>query len=498
MTPRLLCPSCGQDISLAQGLFSCPCQGDGREHALDVRLSTADDPALPAAILTAWQARRDAGRAAGDDREGGDPLALFAPLSAARALAGPGRHAEAVARLQGALLRTEGGGVRVTPLLPAAGLARSIGHDGLLMIKDETGQVGGSHKARHLAGTMLFLEALRSRTDGGDRPRLAISSCGNAALAAAAVARAAAYRLQTFVPDDVSPAVARLLAERGAEVTIVPRQETGNGDPCYRAFLTAVAGGAVPFSCSGRDNWSNIDGGRTLGYETALGWRDQGVAADHLVIQVGGGALARSIAEGLELLHGIGLLARMPRIHVCQTEGAFPFVRAWALLLAEIATGAGLDLPLVYDRSRPPGAALAALTAFQAGHGACLREAAAVAARAFDTAAVQDVIGRAAANPRAYLWPWDGESPRSLAHGILDDETYDWFSLVRSLLKTGGLAVALPETLVVRAHDLARATTSIPVSATGSSGLAGLIALKSIGAIGAGDSVGLFFTGLER
>ncbi len=38
-----------------------------------------------------------------------------------------------------------------------------------------------------------------------DRPRLAIASCGNAALAAATLARAAAWPIEVFVPDWADP-----------------------------------------------------------------------------------------------------------------------------------------------------------------------------------------------------------------------------------------------------------------------------------------------------
>ena len=67
------------------------------------------------------------------------------------------------------------------------------------------------------------------------------------------------------------------------------------GDPCVLRLREAVAAGAIPFSCQGPDNGLTIDGGRTLGYELA----DAHVPLDHLVVQVGGGALASSVAQGL-------------------------------------------------------------------------------------------------------------------------------------------------------------------------------------------------------
>jgi hypothetical protein len=482
MMTSLICPACGRTFDPANLLFACPCLGDGREHALGI--AQAADGAAPArlaeSLLADWRAHP------------ADPFAAFASLSAAAAVAGPDRYRADAGRLQEALRDSEGGPVAVTPLVAAPTLAQALGHAGTILVKDETGQVAGSHKIRHLAGTLLYLQSRVATA----RPQLAIQSCGNAALAAAAVARAAGYRLKTFVPEDVDPTVAALLSERGATVTIVPRQATGAGDPCYLAFRHAVADdGCIPFSCSGRDNWANIDGGRSLGFETALGWRDRGEAPAHLVVQVGGGALARSIAEGFALLAEIGVIARMPAIHVCQTEGAFPFVRAWLLLLGAVAHRGDLSGGPSYDRDAPRAALDGVRQALWRDRAWISR---AVAFARSEPALVADVLDQAARTPAAFMWAWDGDAPVSLAHGILDDETYDWLSLARLMLKSGGQAITISEDLVGQAHALSKSRTAIRASATGSAGLAGLIALKDQGVIGPADSVGLFFTGVDR
>jgi cysteine synthase len=85
-------------------------------------------------------------------------------------------------------------------------------------VKNETGNVTESHKGRHLMATLLYLEALRELRGETARKVLVIYSCGNAALAAAAVARAGGYELHAFVPDDVDHAVGAMLAQRGAVV----------------------------------------------------------------------------------------------------------------------------------------------------------------------------------------------------------------------------------------------------------------------------------------
>ena len=58
-------------------------------------------------------------------------------------------------------------------------------------VKDETENVGGSHKARHLMGLMIWLRVAERIDPGLARRTLAIASRRNAAIAAATIARAA-------------------------------------------------------------------------------------------------------------------------------------------------------------------------------------------------------------------------------------------------------------------------------------------------------------------
>jgi threonine synthase len=93
--------------------------------------------------------------------------------------------------------------------------------------------------------------------------------------------------------------------------------------------------------------------------------------------------------------------------------------------------------------------------------------------------------------------PWPTE-PKSLASGILDDETYDWLAVVRAMSETGGGPVVVPEETLVRAHEIGRATTSIAVDATGTAGLAGCLALAEAGRLPATERVVVLFTGSDR
>ena len=190
----------------------------------------------------------------------------------------------------------------------------------MITVKDETDNVSGSHKARHTFGLMLHL-LVRERRAGAaaHRPQLAIASCGNAALAAAVVAAAERWPLTVYVPTFAEEAVVDRLRELGATVEVCPRVDGEHGDPSYNRFREAVSAGAVPFGCQGPDNGYTIDGGRTLGYELA----EQAPDIDRVYVQVGGGALAASVAQGLAIGGSSAALIAV------QTEGCAPLARAW-------------------------------------------------------------------------------------------------------------------------------------------------------------------------
>ena len=480
----LQCPSCPDPYGLAAGLFGCPAAGNGAEHILE-RVLAAGSP-------TAEDVRAAWGR-------GGGTFERLSPLISARRLAGAGGYAGILEGVSAELVRHEGRGFEVTPLTAAPALAAAIGRSGRLWVKDETGNVTGSHKGRHLMGTLLYLEALRRLDPARPRRALAIYSCGNAALAAAAVARAGDRELHAFVPADVDPLVAGMLAERGAVVERILRGATGVGDPCYLAFRSALAEhGWLPFACAGNDNWSNIEGGATLGWELALQLAERGEGIDHVVLQVGGGALARAAAQALEEAHRLGLIPRLPRIHVCQPEGGFPFVRAWLLALAEIARRSGRPFDLGYDRGADPMVQLRRVAAFTHACDDQIQEVAAFAQTGFYSPLVQAVLTHMAGEAGHFMWPWDGPAPQSLAHGILDDVTYDWYHLLLAVLCTGGRAEILDEGTIGRAHGLAQRHTGVRVCATGAAGLAGLIRLTATGAIAPGASAAVLFTGFDR
>jgi len=481
----LKCPSCRRDFEIETGLFSCLDSRPREEHAL--RRVLPSGPEVADGIQTSWAA---------GSRQTFDVLRHSI---SAHGLLGHDRYHRVLERVEEQLLRLEDRDFKVTPLTEAPALASALGRTGRLWVKDETGNVTGSHKGRHLMATLLYLEALRKLKGESIKKVLAIYSCGNAALGASAVARAGGYELHAFVPEDVDPIVTAMLMERRALVERIPRSTTGEGDPCYLAFRKAInEQGWIPFACAGNDNWSNIEGGATLGWEMVMQLRECSEKIDSVVIQVGGGALARSVAQALEEALQLGFMQVLPRIHVCQPAGGFPFVRAHLLALSEIARRSGFPFDLDYQHGADPRVQLEKTMVFAHVGRDQIQAVTNFVKSHFDSPAMQSFLIEMAGEAGHFMWPWDGGTPHSLAHGILDDVTYDWYYLLRAVLRSGGRAEILAEETIRDAYVKAQSHTGIPVCPTGAAGLAGLIQLTDSGAIDRGEAAGLFFTGFDR
>jgi threonine synthase len=400
-----------------------------------------------------------------------DPFARYRSLMHSYHIAtdaglGDDEYLQIVAAIERSVAAVDACGFRVTPLRRNAVLSDRLGFSkaGGVWVKDETANVSGSHKGRHLMGLLIHLEVAErlGLTAADDRPDLAIASCGNAALAAAVVARAGGRRLRVFVPADADAAIVARLRRLGSEVVHCPREPGLGGDPAYLRLRQELAAGAVPFTCQGNENGLAIEGGETIGYEIASDLAGMGL--DHIVIQVGGGALASACAQGLREAAELGAIAREPRLHTVQTTGAHPLERAYARVRAMLPGAGG------------------------AGPGGDRRP--------LPRADVERVLAVAAQHRSAYMWPWESE-PKSIATGILDDETYDWRAVVGAMLATGGQPLVVTEQRLAEANELA-AATGIPADPTGSSGLAGLLDLRHAGVVGADERATVLFTGVRR
>jgi threonine synthase len=236
----LVCSGCDHALPAEEFLtFSCPNRGkDDTDHVLAAQ--------IPSASLTeGWPTI--------PLQPGDNPFVRYRHLSHSYQLArrngmGDATYLDLVSELASAIEEVDGHGPEVTPLLFCEELKT--------FVKNETINVSGSHKARHLIGTALHLKLAEQLGKGPDsEPTLAIASCGNAALAAAVVARAIRYKLQVFVPPWADAAVTQRLEALGAEQVVCERRdEDPPGDPCYHQFRAAVRAGALPFSCQGGDN----------------------------------------------------------------------------------------------------------------------------------------------------------------------------------------------------------------------------------------------------
>ncbi|TMK65481.1 MAG: pyridoxal-phosphate dependent enzyme, partial [Actinobacteria bacterium] len=235
-----------------------------------------------------------------------------------------GGFVDLVESLDKAVAAVDGRSFLSTPFLRSDELSERLrfSSEGGVWVKDETGNVAGSHKARHLMGVMLLLLVAEQAglAPDGERP-LAIASCGNAALAAAVVARAADRSLRVFVPTWADPDIRARLDALGADVVVCRRTEGASGDPPYLALRTALEEGAIPFTVQGPDNGMAIEGGETIGYEMVSELARTDVGLDRLVVQVGGGALASSCIRAFEDAALLEARVKLPRIHAVQTLG---------------------------------------------------------------------------------------------------------------------------------------------------------------------------------
>lgn len=431
------CAGCGHVVDASKALpFACPnaVEGDDVDHLLSVPGPMAED----------WPA----------DLSSRNPFVRYRRRTLAYRVArahglSDTIYVALVEQLDRAIAAVDGGGFRVTPLTSAPDLLDG-GVD--LWLKHESGNVSGSHKARHLMAVMVYLkvlEALDLPLAQGLRKRpLAIASCGNAALGAAVVARAARWPLDVFIPPDAAQAVVDRLQELEARVHVCPRVDDTPGDPCVHAFRAAVQAGSLPFGVQGNENGLAVEGGKVLGYELAEQPPGEGRGLAALFVQVGGGALGSGCMQGLREAWSSGEIATLPVFFAVQTHGAYPLADAHA---AFKKLAGGLEARLQH----------------------------AVTHRA------------------DFMRPWP-TAPHSIAHGILDDETYDWAELVRGMAETGGEVVLATEDQLHEVQQRVQGQLEHSVCHTGTAGLAGLLAARAAGVALPDGPIVALLTGSQR
>ena len=460
------CSGCGAEVdSAVSAVFSCPNAESCPEQ---------DHVLAPVATVAVDGIGDHAAGTAAEQEMSVNPFMRYRKMllsyrvARARGMSDDG-FVSLVSELDDGLARLDGTGFVKTPLTYDKELN--------CWLKNETGNVAQSHKARHLMGVMIYLRAMRDTGYGAGEPwalerrRLAVASCGNAGLAAATVAAAAGWPIDVCIPPDASPVIVERLKHLGADVVVCARDTPtaatthgavstiGEGDPCMLAFKALVQQRqAIPFSVQGPECGFAQEGGQTLAWEAVEAAAAAGAEGfANVYIQVGGGALGASFVHGMrravsgELAAtvdpAISTPASMPIIHTVQPTGNAPLARALCAVIdarvaggttpanpAHGATGGGLRL-----ETESRGALL---------HGASLDR------------------GR-------FMFPW--KAPHSIASGILDDETYDWLALCDGMLETGGSTFEVGDDIICEAKQLAEDKVKALVCHTGSAGLAGLL-----------------------
>lgn len=353
--------------------------------------------------------------------------------AARRAGMGDERYQQIVTELDAAVAKVAGRGFRRTPLRAAPAQLRagveSTNQEPPLWLKDETQNVGESHKARHLFAVLIHRRiAIELGWAPQDpEPTLAIASCGNASIAAALLARAEDLPLDVFVPVDAESEVVAQMQELGATVHFCKRTDAP-GDPCMTALLGAVSTGSLPFTVQGPWNGLVVESGKCLGLEMHEQLQEQGATPQRLFIQVGGGALATSVCQGWELRQRFRGGASLPAVHPVQTSACAPLAQAFDRLCQD-------------DHTSP-----------------------------------EDRLVHAARQRQTYMKPWPIVG-RSIARGILDDETYDWRSLLGYVLGTGGAPRSVEDPEIARAVTKLHETGFV-VSATGAVGCAAALEFR--------------------
>ncbi len=239
----LICAGCGASSAPGDPYpFRCPnaARGDDTDHVLRRRLDG------PVAFPTPAEVASEP-----------NPYLAYRRLFHAYHLARAGgmddaQYGDLVERLDRAVADVDGHGFTATPFLRSDALSDRLGFaaDGGVWVKDETHNVSGSHKARHLFALLVHLEVTErlGQTDPSNRPHLAIASCGNAALAAAVVAAAGGRVLDVFVPVDADPVVVRRL-DRSAR-----RWSSARANPAFPVTrrTTGCAPHSRPVPCRSR------------------------------------------------------------------------------------------------------------------------------------------------------------------------------------------------------------------------------------------------------
>lgn len=277
----LLCSECGSHFSPEDPIWACPSCG-----------SLLEIPLAPSSLEAA--ARSELLMAARDPSAHGVwRYARFLPLDSPRAVSlGEGD----------------------TPVVRLEALGREVGllH---LYAKLEYFSPTGSFKDRGAT-------ALVSKAKELGVTRLVEDSSGNAGASIAAYCARAGIEASIYVPASAPAAKKAQIAFYGAEVVAVE----GTREAVTEAALERCRREGAYY---GSHNWNPffLEGTKTFAYEVAA--RFDFAPPEHLVMPVGNGSLFLGAWKGFRELQSMGVVDRLPRLHVAQATGCMPIVDAF-------------------------------------------------------------------------------------------------------------------------------------------------------------------------
>ena len=283
-----IAPACGARFGLNERIYSCPrCDGP-----LEIRGEWAIPAGAPA-LRERWQARA----ASRDplDRSGVWRFRELLPFT-------PG--APVVTLLEGN-----------TPLYDAP---RSAEYCGLahLRLKHLGCNPTGSFKDTGMTVAVTQAALLGART-------VICASTGNTAASLAAYAARARLQCAILVPrGQITSAKLAQSMDYGAAVLEID----GNFDLAMRLVQELAADPAVYLANS--INPFRIEGQKTVAFELLeqCGWQ----LPDHVVVPGGNMGNSSALAKGFGELARLGLIPRLPKLHVVQAEGAAPLAHLFA------------------------------------------------------------------------------------------------------------------------------------------------------------------------
>ena len=207
-----------------------------------------------------------------------------------------------------------------TPVCEVPRLAREVGA-ARLFIKDEGRNPTASFKDRASSVAVMKAVEFGART-------VACASTGNAASSLAGLSASVGIRSVIFLPERApEPKVTQLLVF-GATVVKVRGTYEQAFDLCRSA--------CEKFGWYNRNSGTNpfcVEGKKTAGLEIAEQFGP--AVPDWVVVSVGDGCTVGGIGKGLDEMHRLGFIPRVPRLLGVQAECARPIVNAFE-------SGAGL------------------------------------------------------------------------------------------------------------------------------------------------------------